>query len=551
MTALQRDLATALGELGATAMFGLVGAGNFALAGAFRDGGGRYVGLRHEMNAVAAADAHARLNRTVGLATVTRGPGLTHAVTAIVEAVKSSTPLLVLAADTPLGDRSSNQSVDQSALATAIGAGYERWTRPESASAFVRRAIARAGAERRPIIVGYPSDAATDPPGATAAQVGSGAVPTRQAPAPDRADVDAVAALLRGAYRPCVLAGRGARLADAGPALADVAQHVGAILTTTVMANGLFAGHPFSAGVCGGFGDPEAAEVLSYVDLVLVVGASFNSWTTRHNTLFNDAHVIHVDDRAAAIGVHRPVDRALVADAGLFADALRDVVLAAPGPERGSGTPALFLSTDRQDFPPMAEDGLMDPRALTIALNELLPDERCVTVDGGHFSGWPVVHMSAIDPAAMLYPHGFQTVGLGLGSLVGVAIARPDRLAVGMVGDGGVLMSLGELDTLLTEQLPALVIVFNDFAYGAELHHFAGRPDTDLATLPERDFGATFRALGGRAETVNSPADLSRIRPWLEHPDGPLLLDCRISRTVVAPWLAFALGGHPEPVESA
>jgi len=541
MTALQQELAAALAETGATTLFGLVGGGNFALAGAFQDGGGRYVGLRHEMNAVAAADAYARLTRTVGLVTVTQGPGLTHAVTAIVEAAKSSTPLLVLAADSPLGDRLSNQSVDQGALAMATGAGYERWTRPDSMGAFVRRVTARATAERRPVIVGYPPDAATDPAGAAADQVIGGAVPAPAVPAPDRAEVEAVVAQLRRASRPCVLAGRGAHLADAGPALAEVAQHVGAILATTVMADGLFAGHPLSAGVCGGFGDPAVAEVLAGVDVVLAVGAGLNPWTTRHGILFAAAQVIQVDDRAAALGVHRRVDRAVVADAGAFAGALREAVLAGPGV--GRGTPDL-RGTGRGDFPSMAADGLMDPRALAVALDELLPDERCVTVDGGHFSGWPVMHMVAIDPAAMLYPHGFQSVGLGLGSLVGVAVARPDRLPVGMVGDGGLLMSLGELDTLLTERLPALVVVFNDAAYGAELHHFARRPDTALALLAERDFAAIFRAMGGRAETVHAPADLGRIRPWLQRPDGPLLLDCRISRAVVAPWLASALGGH-------
>jgi thiamine pyrophosphate-dependent acetolactate synthase large subunit-like protein len=89
-------------------MFGLIGGGNFALAGSFRGLGGRYFGLRHEMNAVAAADAYARTTGRLGLATVTQGPGLTHTLTALVEAAKSSTPMLVLAADSALGDRLSN-----------------------------------------------------------------------------------------------------------------------------------------------------------------------------------------------------------------------------------------------------------------------------------------------------------------------------------------------------------------------------------------------------------------------------------------------------------
>ncbi|MBP2330419.1 thiamine pyrophosphate-dependent acetolactate synthase large subunit-like protein [Kibdelosporangium banguiense] len=549
MTALQQNLAAALHATGAQTLFGLVGGGNFALAGVFREHGGRYVGLRHEMNAAAAADSYARTTQTVGLVTVTQGPGLTHAMTAIVEAAKSSTPMLVLAADTPLGDRSSNQSIDQRTFATATSAGHERWVRPDDLDEFVRRVTARAIAERRPIIVGFPPEANTDPD--SAAKPVPAVAPAVSSPAPPvPADVEAAASLLLKANRPCVLAGRGAHLAGAGPALAEIAQHLGAVLATTAMANGLFSGHPLSAGVCGGFGDADTADLLSTADVVLVVGASLNSWTTRHRSLFHDANVLHVDDRADAIGAHRPADLAIVADAQAFANTLRDNLIGACGPNRSrfrATAEALAAGPDRT-FPPVADDGLMDPRALVVALDQILPRERCVTVDGGHFSGWPVMHMSVIDPASLLYPHGFQTIGMGIGSLVGVATARPDRLPVGMVGDGGLLMSLGELDTLLAERIPALVVVFNDLAYGAEMHHFAGRPDSDLALLPEQDFAGIFRAMGGHAGTVRTPADLAAIRPWLAHRAGPMLLDCRISRAVVAPWLASALGTHREPV---
>jgi thiamine pyrophosphate-dependent acetolactate synthase large subunit-like protein len=135
--------------------------------------------------------------------------------------------------------------------------------------------------------------------------------------------------------------------------------------------------------------------------------------------------------------------------------------------------------------------------------------------------------------------------------VVGVAAARPDRLPVLAVGDGGLLMSLGELDTLLAERIPALVVVYNDNAYGAELHAFASSPDVDLADLPERDFAKIFAAMGGRAETIAVPGDLCRIEPWLRDRTGPLLLDCKVSRTVVAPWLRFVFGGDHEDARLA
>jgi len=544
VTVLQRELAEALRAGGADTLFGLVGGGNFALVGAFVDHGGRYVGLRHEMNAVAAADSYARITQRVGLVTVSQGPGLTHTLTAIVEATKSGTPLLVLAADTPLGDRLSNQSIDQAAVAAAAGAGYLRWRRPADAAAFVQEATLRARKERRPILVGFPQDYSTDPSDAPPPPVTVQRVESAP-PLPEAGISEAVRFLAR-AERPVVLAGRGAHLAGAAKDLARIAEHLGAVLVTTVMADGLFSGHPQSAGISGGFGDDRSVGVLAGADVLLAVGAGLTSWTTRHGGLYGTATIIHVDDREDAIGRYTPVDLSIVGDAAAVAAALRERLAAAiePRPERAAAAAAALKASDPAGLPERVPDGRLDPRSLTVSLDALLPAERCVTIDGGHFSGWPVMYLSAQSPESLLYPHGFQSVGLGVGSVVGLAMARPDRLPVLAVGDGGLLMSLGELDTLLAEHIPALVVVYDDSAYGAELHAFHSDPNIGLARLQSQDFAAIFQAMGGQAATVSSLEDLDDIRPWLADPSGPMLLHCTVSREVVAPWLRFAFAGE-------
>jgi len=531
-------------------MFGLIGGGNFGLAGSFRGLGGRYLGLRHEMNAVAAADSYARTAGRLGLATVTQGPGLTHTLTALIEAAKSHTPMLVLAADSALGDRLSNQSVDQTAIATAAGVGYLRWQRGTDIAAFAGQAARQAETERRPILVGFPPNFATDPDDAIHV---AGAirhdVPGASPRIPE-IDVAAIGELLAEAKRPTILAGRGCHLRAAGPSLAKLAEHLGAVLTTTVMADGLFYGHPLCAGISGGFGDDHASRLLAETDVLVAIGAALTPWTTRHGELYGSARIVQIDDRPDAFGRYTPVTHALLADAGLAAEELAAHVLSAvtPQPERGTWVAEYLAAREPGPGNALAPDGCMDPRALTTALDDVLPLDRCVTIDGGHFSGWPVMHLRADSPRGLLYPHGFQSVGLGLGSVIGVAAARPDRLPVLAVGDGGLLMSLGELDTLLAERIPALVVVYNDNAYGAELHAFASSPDVDLAHLPERDFAAIFAAMGGRAETITTPEDLCRIGSWLLDRTGPLLLDCKVSRRVVAPWLRFVFGGDHEDV---
>jgi thiamine pyrophosphate-dependent acetolactate synthase large subunit-like protein len=315
------------------------------------------------------------------------------------------------------------------------------------------------------------------------------------------------------------------------------------------MAGGLFAGHRLSAGVCGGFGEDRAAALLAETDVLLAVGASLNPWTTRHGELFTSAAIIHVDDRAEAIGAYIPARLPVVADARTFTVALRDRLAAGSEPNRQRATELAgrLANLGQARFTPTAPDGRMDPRALAATLDQILPLLRCVTVDGGHFSGWPIMHLRAVDPASLLYPHGFQSIGMGLGNAVGLALARPDRLPVAIVGDGGLMMSLGELDTLLSEQLPVLVVVFNDHAYGAELHHFAGQADTALAQLPERDFAGIFQAMGGAACTIRTPGDLRRIQSWLRARTGPFLIDCKISQAVAAHWLRYAFPATPEP----
>ena len=122
--------------------------------------------------------------------------------------------------------------------------------------------------------------------------------------------------LLAGAERPAIIAGRGAVLAGAGPALRRLGEQTGALLATSAVANGLFAGDPYALGIAGGFSSPVAAGCWPTSDVVVAFGAALNQWTTRHGTLIAaGARVVQVDLDADAIGAHRPVEVGVVGDA--------------------------------------------------------------------------------------------------------------------------------------------------------------------------------------------------------------------------------------------
>ncbi len=536
-------------ERGVEVCFGLAGSGNFAVLNALHAAGAAFYSSRHECGAVAMADGYARASGKVGVASVHQGPGFTNTLTGLTEAAKCRTPLLVLAADMPPGTLWSNFKVNQGLLAETAGAVSERVRAPETAAADTARALRRARVERRPVVLNIPINLV-----GSSCDGGSYGVPdspTLEPPRPSDHSVVRVADLLEGARHPAIIAGRGAALSAAREALEALADRVGAILATSAMGHGLFAGYPYDIGIAGGFSSSLALELLSQADAVLAFGASLNHWTVRHDRLFSpEARVAQVDLDGKMIGALYRVDVGVVGDAAATAWAVLDELerrgIRKEG-FRGEGL-AREIARGRSRDESYEDQGTakyVDPRTLSIALDDLLPTERTVATDSGHFLGYPCMYLSVPDHKGFVFPNAFQSVGLGLASGIGAAVARPDRLCVAAVGDGGALMSLGELETAARYRLPMLVVVYNDSAYGAEVHHFGpeGQP-VDIARFPETDFAALARASGAEGVTLRKKGDLTLVEDWLEQRGGPLVVDAKVNPDVRAEWLEEAFRTH-------
>ena len=371
------------------------------------------------------------------------------------------------------------------------------------------------------------------------------------APAADAAD--ALAGQLALAKRPVFVAGRGARVARAGPDLERLADACGALLATSAAARGLFRGSPWDLDVSGGFASPLAAELISAADLIVGWGCSLNMWTMRHGTLIGpETTVIQVDDDAAAIGAHRPVQLGVLGDVAETARA----ALAALGDRFGSGlgyrAEEVRERISREvrwrsvPYPDETGNGRIDPRTLSVALDDMLPLQRTVSVDSGNFMGYPSMYLAVPDADAFCFTQAYQSIGLGLPSAIGAAIARPDRLTVAALGDGGALMAVSELETAVRLSLPMLIVVYDDEAYGAEVHHFGpdGHP-LDTVRFPPADLAGIGRGFGCDAVTVRSLADLGPVQDWLAGPrERPMLLDAKVTSARGAWWLEEAFRGH-------
>ncbi len=531
-----------LAHQGLDQVFGVVGSGNFHVTNALVGAGARFVATRHEAGAATMADAYARTTQRVAAVTVHQGCGLTNALTGLTEAAKSRTPLLVLAADTAGWNVLSNFNVDQPAVLRGLGIHSETITSPRTAVQEAVRAFRRAAVDRRTVVLNLPLDVQD-------AEVPADALPPLPPPVLEAAvagprSVEQLADLLRSAQRPVFIAGRGARLSGARDVLAELGDLSGALLSTSAVARGLFAGLEWSVDVSGGFATPTAADLISSADLVVAWGASLNVWTLRAGELLGaDATVVQVDEDPAAIGVHVRVDHGIVGDVRATAAAAVESLRARPRTAPPWRTPQLQeriragLRWRDEPYADTSTDELIDPRTLTAALDDVLPAERVVAPDGGNFNGYPAMFLDVPDERGFCLTLAFQSIGLGLSTAIGAGLASPDRVAVAGVGDGGFMMSHVELDTAVRLALPLVVVVYNDHAYGAEVHHFGpeGHP-LDLVEFPETDIAAIARGYGCEAVTVRTVEDLKAVRDWVDGPRRrPLVVDARI--TSFASWM--------------
>ncbi len=543
-------IARALADLGADTMFGVVGSGNFHLTNALISNGVRYIAARHECGAASMADAWARLAGRPALLTLHQGPGLTNALTGITEAAKSRTPLLVLAADVSASAVTSNFRIDVSAIASGTGATAARLHSAAFALDDAVRAYRTARDERRTVVLGLPLD------------VQAGECSWPGSPDPMRAEpvaasqqqAAALAAVLAGARRKVFVAGRGARSPAARAALEQLADSCGALLATSAAAKGLFRGSPWDLDVSGGFASPLAAELIANADVLVGWGCSLNMWTTRHGTLIGEqTTVVQVDDDPSALGRHRPVHLGVTGDVALTASAVADLLGHLLGRHdtgyRSEELKSGLAARRRWRDVPYDDEGdgdRIDPRTLTIALDDLLPAERIVAIDSGNFMGYPSMFLSVPDQDGFCFTQAYQSIGLGLASAIGSAIARPDRLVVAALGDGGALMGISELETAVRLQLPMVIVIYDDEAYGAEVHHFGpdGYP-LDTVRFPPADLAAIARGFGCDAVTVRTAGDLGPVRDWLAaRPARPIVIDAKVTSDHGAWWLEEAFRGH-------
>lgn len=308
--------------------------------------GARFVHAHHESSAVGMADGYARFSGKPGLASVTQGPGYTNATTSLVAARLHRTPLMLIAGHASLRDPYNPQGmVDQQALARLTTEATVRLESVHNVDYCLGEAFRQIKVRRGPFILNLPQDVQqTELPDPDWTYRPMYAPKTLQPPRTQ--DVEEAVRLLASARRPTILCGLGARNSGAEAEVRRLAEHLGAPVGVSILAAGFCANYPLYMGISGGLGSRLTVETLAESDVMVVVGASLNEWTTDFGAILaNGKKIIQIDDRPEAFGWFARVAVGMTADAGTAVAALAerlagtvDVRRPTPGSCRSSRT---------------------------------------------------------------------------------------------------------------------------------------------------------------------------------------------------------------------
>ncbi len=525
---------------GTQVVFALMGDGNMLWTSSIGQlPGVDIVHARHENAAIGMADGYARVTGKVGVASITCGPGVTQTPTALVGATRSGTPMVAFAGDTPMSAPFHLQEFDEEGFLAAAGIAVVRITAADQVAARVQLAFARARTERRPVVllVPYELQELDDPWGADY-RPSDELMVTQQRIAPDSTVVAQAAELLARAERPVILAGRGAVHADARAAIEELADRVGALVGTTLLAKGWFDDRPWDIGVCGAFSSGVTRRLLAEADCILGVGARLGFYTTEAGYMFPDAKIIRVDvEPRGYLDGMRVADLHVQGDAVVAVEEITKQLEASA--HTGAGwrtdtTRALLAESSADTVPFPLEPGTVDPRGAIDEMQAAIPRDWLISTGVGHYWQFVVNGFHGRHPDRYVTPIDFAAIGNGIAIGIGAAVGS-DRPTVLIEGDGSLLMYVEELECLARHQIPLLVFVVNDGAYGAEVHKMRAKGfHTDEAIFGHTDLAAVAAAFGLDSVRVDEPGQIAGIVERFARDPHPMVVDVHVSTTVMA-----------------
>ena len=480
----------------------------------------------HEQGAAHAADGYARASGKVGVCLATSGPGATNLVTGIASAYMDSSPVVAITCNVanPILGKDSFQEIDIAGISMPI-TKYNFIVKDVTELAGVlRRAfrIARSG-RPGPVLVDITKDVTA---AETEYEPKSIAVASMQElPAAEK--LTEAISLLRAAKKPCIMAGGGAILSEAAPALKRFAHKLDAPVCCTLMGQGAFdQNDTLYTGMVGMHGTKTSNYTVSDCDLLVVVGARFSDRVAGSPKQFAaKAKILQIDVDEAEVNKNIHVAAALIGDAGQILSCLAESLEQQHHREWLSE-----ISRRKEQFPLQVGEGLTGPRVIR-ELDALTPDDAIIVTEVGQHQMWAAQHYCYRSPRTYLTSGGLGTMGFGLGAAIGAQSAMPERVVVNVAGDGCFRMNMNELATVAREELPLIELIVNNHALGMVRQWqtlFYEKRYSSTVLRDHVDYCKIAEAMGIRAYCVTSVEELRAALSEAVASRKPAVLDVRI-----------------------
>jgi acetolactate synthase-1/2/3 large subunit len=528
-------LAEAVAASGCRHLFTLMGDGNMTFVIACEEAGLEVIEVRHEGAALAMAEGYGWATDSVGICSVTHGPGLTQLATGLVVASRNRSSVVAVVAEVPSGYRGA-QTFDQEGFVSACEGAYVRLQAEQDPAQVLHDAVQLAVDRRGPVVLAVAADLLSATAPQARATTWRGPV-ARQMPstADSGRAAERLLAALSISERPVFVAGRGVVDAGVGAEVAALAERFGAALATTLPAKGLFDGNPLDIGISGGLGHPPAARVLRDADLVVGFGTSLGSSTTRNGGLFPDARLLRITDELGAAPSSPPREDLLGEIAATVVAAMGEVTDAqatrAPWFELLPPS-AECWQEDFNEHSPQIADRTVDPRRALAAIDPHIPQDALIVMSNGHCSGFVAGFVSCPPAGRFFLAQGFGSIGQAFTTALGVAFGAGERKVVVFEGDAAFMMHAQEVETAARAGTDVTVFVLNDDALGTEFQRLDRSGDrADLAVVLTADITTAVGGFGARAYAITGLASAGEVAEQALR-TGLAVVDVRTSRSV-------------------
>lgn len=529
-------------------MFGMAGFQLLPFYDAVRELGMQHTLINDERSGAFMADAWARVTERPGVCDATLGPGATNLLTALTESLNAGIPLIAMIGDTNREHAWKNMTqetrqVEMLRPAVKEVIRVEVGTRiPEH----IRYAYTIATSGRPgPVLLDVPEDICHgvfefDADDIFADSTTTHAPSRRTRPARD--DLERAITLLADAKRPVILAGGGIHISGAQDELTAFAEEQSIPVGHTLSGKGSIACvHGLSLGLFGRY-SRTANDVLETADAIFVVGCKLGEIATKRYTLpRRGIPIIHLDIMAEEIGRWARTDVALCGDAREGLHDLREAL--SDGAEKRRAMRAEFITevnARKAKWRAEVEERLTSDEApvnmarMVHELNNVLPEDAILVADGGFAAHWTgLIYDTKKAGRGYIPDRGMASIGYGVSGGIGAQLAAPDRPVFTLTGDGGLNMTLGDLETAARLKVPVTVLVVNNAASGyiKALQHamFGGRYQS--ADLSELNYANIAENLGCRGIRVEHPHQLAgAFQTALENRDKPNVIDIVVTR---------------------